>query len=412
MNAIGLITKYATEAWDKVYKKASVSSILDGEKELIKFTGVKTVKIAKFSSDGLGFYQRANTPTSGDYAAFTSATAQGSGYGYPVGDVSLEWEEFTIRIDRARQMRIALFDNEESGELAVTAALADFTRTKVVPEVDAYVFSELARLAGTVSTSTISLSQNIGYNPNGPIQALNNAFLAMTEAEVPEVDQVIFASASFVMQLRSTNELVKTADYKNANKDNVDFSIYEYMGRKIFEVPQSRFRTDINLTSNGFGWGANSKNIDFIVCARNAVYHVVKYDKMRVFEPRTVQDFDGYKVNVRVYHDAFVPDNKRVAIYAHVSEGTAPTPTVKFLYNAGTKAIGSIAIIPGDLMVDGVYAAATAPAIGAALSSVTGATAISAYSPVTLAAGTYYVFATRNGVVVAVNATETLVVAE
>ena len=32
MNNIELITKYATEAWDKVYKKESISSIRDGEK--------------------------------------------------------------------------------------------------------------------------------------------------------------------------------------------------------------------------------------------------------------------------------------------------------------------------------------------------------------------------------------------
>lgn len=36
------------------------------------------------------------------YAAFDSAEAKtGSGYGYPTGDVSLEWEEFTLRCDRA-----------------------------------------------------------------------------------------------------------------------------------------------------------------------------------------------------------------------------------------------------------------------------------------------------------------------
>ena len=133
MNAIALITKYATEAWDKVYKKASISSIFDGERDLVKFTGVKTVKIAKHSSDGLGFYERANKPVAGPYAGFDAGTPSGQGYGYPTGDVNLEWEEFTIRIDRARQLRIELFDNEETGELAVTSTLADFSRTKVAP---------------------------------------------------------------------------------------------------------------------------------------------------------------------------------------------------------------------------------------------------------------------------------------
>ena len=425
MNNIELITKFATEAWDKVYKKESISSILDGEKDLMKFVGVKTVKIAKHSSDGLGFYQRANKPAiSGDpgygesFAAFNSTeAAAGQGYGYPTGDVDLVWEEFTIKIDRARQLRIELFDNEESGELAVTSALTDFSRTKVAPEVDAYVFSRLVDYAATVATGSITLSSTMGYNANGPVQALNDAFTALEEEEVPEEDQVVFASVQFVNKLRSTGEIVKVL-HQNEYKENVNFSVYEYMGREIIAVPERRFRTNIILTTNGFGWDSvASKKIDFIVCAKSAVYHVTKYDKIRVFEPKMVQDFDGYKVNVRVYHDVFVPDNKRVAIYAHVSDGSAPVPTIKFIYDDTTKILSSVAVIPGDLMIDGLFAATSAPSVGATLASLgtlgTNYFAIGAYTPLSLAGadttGTdYYVFASRDGKVVAVNSTDKL----
>lgn len=414
MNNIELITKFATEAWDKVYKKESIASILDGEKDLMKFTGVKTVKIAKHSSDGLGFYQRANKPAAGPYAAFDAETTNGQGYGYPTGDVDLVWEEFTINIDRARQLRIELFDNEESGELAVTSALTDFSRTKVAPEVDAYVFSRLVDYAANVSTSSISLASGMGYNANGPVQALNDAFTSLEEEEVPEEDQVVFASVAFVNKLRSTGEIVKVL-HQNEYKEDVNFSVYEYMGREIIAVPGRRFRTKINLTANGFGWGEGSKAIDFIVCAKSAVYHVTKYDKIRVFEPKMVQDFDGYKVNVRVYHDVFVPDNKRVAIYAHVSDSSAPAPTIKFLYNATSDILSSIAVIPGDLLIDGLYVkTSAAPAIGTTLASIgtlgTNYFAVGAYMPTGLAAGTYYLFGARDGAVVAANATDTIVV--
>ena len=107
MNNVQLITKFATEAWDKVYKKDAISSILDGEKDLLQFTGVRTVKIAKFSSDGLGNYQRANYSENSSGQAYGgdghNTTASG-GYGYPQGDVSLVWEEFTLRCDRAKQL--------------------------------------------------------------------------------------------------------------------------------------------------------------------------------------------------------------------------------------------------------------------------------------------------------------------
>ena len=427
MNNIQLITKFATEAWDKVYKKESISSILDGEKDLMKFTGVKTVKIAKHSSDGLGFYQRANKPANDqEYAAFNSVeAAAGTGYGYPTGDVDLVWEEFTIRIDRARQLRIELFDNEESGELAVTSALTDFSRTKVAPEVDAYVFSTLVDYAGTVSNSSITLASGMGYNANGPVQALNDAFTALEEEEVPEEDQVVFASVQFVNKLRSTGEIVKVL-HQNEYKEDVNFSVYEYMGREIIAVPGRRFRTGINLTTNGFGWKAGSKAIDFIVCAKSAVYHVTKYDKIRVFDPKMVQDFDGYKVNVRVYHDCFVPDNKRVAIYAHVSDGTAAVPTIKYLANielaatTATLTLSSVAVIPGDLLIDGLYIVpTTAPSIGTTLSDISNEIAVGAYMPIEIARAAsnaadvdYYVFGTRDGAVVAVNSVDKITIAK
>ena len=427
MNNIELITKYATEAWDKVYKKESISSVLDAEKDLMKFVGVKTVKIAKHSSDGLGFYQRANKPAEGPFAAFDAGTTSGQGYGYPTGDVDLTWEEFKIRIDRARQLRIELFDNEESGELAVTSALTDFSRTKVAPEVDAYVFSELARLAGTVDTTAITLVEGqagMGYQENGPVATLNRAFSELEDLEVPEEDQVVFASVQFINQLRNTGELVKVL-HQNEYKENVNFSVYEYMGRQIISVPARRFRTSINLTANGFGWNADSKKIDFIVCAKSACYHVVKYDKIRVFDPKLVQDFDGYKVNVRVYHDFFVPDNKRVAVYAHVSNAAAPVDTLKYLAdiqleaNAAKLTLSNIAVIPGDLLIDGLYLAATAPTIGTALTSVTNPIAVAAYAPVSInrpaasaSDATYYLFATRDTKVVAVNSTEAITIAK
>ena len=66
-NAIALIQKYATKAWDEVYVAEARCSILDGEKDFLKFTGTKTVKVAKFMGSGLKDYGRANVPVSGDF---------------------------------------------------------------------------------------------------------------------------------------------------------------------------------------------------------------------------------------------------------------------------------------------------------------------------------------------------------
>lgn len=408
MNAIELITKYSTKAWDKVYKAESRSALLDGENDLVKFTGVKTVKVFKGSVSGLSNYGRVNAEHDGVFGGdgHDTGMAAGKGYGYQQGDVNGTWEEFTIRCDRGVQLRVELFDDEETDGLAVGFATTEASRTQVVPEVDAYVFSEIAKNAGHISTSTISLSNTVGYNENGPLQALNNAFLALAEAEVPEEDQIIFCSNAFYNKLRSTNELVRKLDQAEYGKD-VKFTIGEYEGRKIVPVPTSRFKTGIKLLNGGYGWDATSKAIDFIVCAKSAVIHVTKYDKVKVFSPSVVQDFDGYKINIRVYHDVFVLDNKKPAIYVHVSGdaagAVASATTLTYTYTAASDTISGVELAPAGNTVRGLYASTASLAIGSAVSAdVADNKALVMEGVATgLADGTYYLYGISNGMIVA-----------
>lgn len=430
-NSIDLITKYGTKAWDKVYKAEACSSILDGDRDLLKFTGVKTVKIAKFASTGLGDYNRANKQVAGNYAGsetgnvyYESNANTAKGYGYQQGNVSLEWEEFTIQCDRGTQLRIELFDDEETDGLAVAAATKEFSRTKVVPEVDAYVFSKLAEYAGTTSTSTIQLASGTGYNADGPIQALNNAFETLGDLEVPDADQVVFCSNKFFNQLRSTGEVVKVLRQTEYG-ENVKFSIGEYEGRDIIAVPANRFRTLIQLNGDsGYTWKSGSQKIDFIVVAKSAVAHVTKYDKVKVFGPEVVQDFDGYKVNIRIYHDVFVPDNKRIGIYVHTSNVSATAPSIKFIANiendttTAALTLTNVALVPGDILCDSYYIVpTTAPSVGASLSDVSNEVKVALYAENTIARAAsnaadvdYYLCAVSDNKVVAVNGTDKITI--
>ena len=407
-NAIELITKYSTKAWDKVYKAESRSSLLDGEKDLLKFVGAKTVKIAKPSVSGLSDYKRPNAEQEGVFGGDGHDTSMSTGgYGYQQGDISVEWETFTISCDRGVQLRIELFDDEETDGIAVAYATTEVSRTQVIPEVDAYVFSKLVENAGTVKPIDIALGNTLGVTGAGqPLFELNAGFLALAENEVPEEDQIIFCSNAFFNQLRNTPELVKTLRQDEYSKD-VKFTIAEYEGRQIVAVPQSRFRTLIHLLQGGYGWDANSKNINFIICNKKAVYHVVKYDKVRVFNPGVVQDFDGYKVNVRIYHDLFVPDRKKAAIYACVSEtvyNAAPTSerTLTFSYDADSDMISNVVIMPAGDLVRGLYASTSDLAIGAAAA---GGTLVAAGIATGLSAGTYHLYGVDNGQIVAKAAT-------
>lgn len=404
-NAIELITKYSTKAWDKVYKAESRSAILDGEKDLLKFVGAKTVKIAKPSVSGLSDYKRPNAEQDGVFGGDGHDTSMSTGgYGYQQGDLSVEWETFTIACDRGVQLRIELFDDEETDGIAVAYATTEVSRTQVIPEVDAYVFSKLAGAALHTRVVDIALGNTLGVGGSGqPLFELNAGFLQLAEDEVPEEDQVVFCSNAFQNMLRNSPEVIKTLRQDDYSK-NVSFQIMEYMGREIIPVPQNRFRTLIKLLQGGYGWEANSKNINFIICNKKAVYHVVKYDKVRVFNPGVVQDFDGYKVNVRIYHDLFVPDRKKAAVYACVSEtaafgaAVASERTLTFTYDADSDIITSATISPMGDLVKGLYASTSDLAIGAAAA---GGSVVAVGIATGLGAGTYHLYGVDNGMIVA-----------
>ena len=58
-----------------------------------------------------------------------------------------------------------------------------------------------------------------------------------------------------------------------------------------------------------------------MVLATDAVLHVVKYNKVKIISGDmnlAGANFDGYSIFARIYHDVFVTDNKRFALYTHV----------------------------------------------------------------------------------------------
>ena len=54
-----------------------------------------------------------------------------------------------------------------------------------------------------------------------------------------------------------------------------------------------------------------------MIVDRASVIQLIKHGKIRVFDPDTNQSADAYKVDYRIYHDAWVLDNKKNGIYCH-----------------------------------------------------------------------------------------------
>lgn len=321
-NSIGLITKYMQEAIDTVLtQEAKTNVLVNGSKFIdLNFKETGYVKVMSLLMDGLSDYYRVNNglgSANNGYATYPSND------GYKVGDTSAKWELFQLEYDRGRQFRVDNMDNEETAGLVIGNLLAEFLRTKVVPEVDAVRFSKMAKKCnvalGNLVSETINANQIIGR--------FNSAFEWLFEHGVPEEEQVIFVSPNVMTLIRNTTELYKRLTQEEYRNADVTFTIEKYEGRQIIEVPSNRFFTGVVTTDNGYMPSANSYVINFMICSKKAVVPVVKLEKSKIWTPEQVQDFDGYKVNFRMYHDIIIPKNKVPAIYTSVSAVAGTTKT-------------------------------------------------------------------------------------
>lgn len=321
-NSIGLITKYMQEAIDTVLtQEAKTNVLVNGSKFIdLNFKETGYVKVMSLLMDGLSDYYRVNN---GLGSASNGYSTYPSNDGYKVGDTSAKWELFQLEYDRGRQFRVDNMDNEETAGLVIGNLLAEFLRTKVVPEVDAVRFSKMAKKCNVALGNLVSET----INANQIISRFNSAFEWLFEHGVPEEEQVIFVSPNVMTLIRNTTELYKRLTQDEYRNSDVTFTIEKYEGRQIIEVPSNRFFTGVVTTDNGYMPSANSYVINFMIASKKAVVPVVKLEKSKIWTPEQVQDFDGYKVNFRMYHDIIIPKNKVPAIYTSVSSVAGTTKT-------------------------------------------------------------------------------------
>lgn len=284
-NAITTIQKYIP-LLDQVYAVASCSSILDTSSALVRETAdAKTVLIAQTSMSGLGDYSRAD--------------------GFASGDLTLEWKSYTFEHDRGRSFHIDAMDDAETMGLAFGSLASEFIRTKVTPEIDAVRFAKYATNAGETVAATLTNKTTVS--------AIATAEVAMEEKEVSLENCVLFTTPTVYGYVKDDTDHFQRTLVPSENP-NRNFGSFD--GMPIVKVPQTRFYTAVTL-ADGYAKAADAKDINFMIVDRASVIQLIKHGKIRVFDPDTNQSADAYKVDYRVYHDAWVLNNKKNGIYCH-----------------------------------------------------------------------------------------------
>lgn len=279
-NAITL-AKIFVPILDEVYKSESITSVLDGAADLAaQGANYNEMIIPKLSMQGLADYDKDT--------------------GYVAGDVTLTNETVKCNFDRGRMFTVDAIDELESVGVAFGRLSAEFLRTQVIPELDAF------RLAAYASASGIGQAQADLTGEADVIAALRAAISAMDEAEVPMTERHLFITPTLYGVIQDLDTTKSRA-------------VLEGLAG-IHRVPQTRFYTAIDQTASGAGGytkNGSAKNINFMLIHKPAVIQFQKHVVPKIITPEQNQTADAWKFGYRSVGIADVYENKVKGIYLH-----------------------------------------------------------------------------------------------
>lgn len=287
-NAIAL-AKIFIPILDKVYKNASLTSVLDGNPELVRQgANYNELIIPKISMQGLADYSRNG--------------------GYVNGDVTLTNETVKCNFDRGRMFQVDAMDNLETAGIAFGQLAGEFLRTKVAPELDAFRFASYAGLNG-ISKIAAGATLATGEDTIAAIRAGANK---MDEDEVDPNNRYLFITPTLL-------GLIKDMDTTKSKEVLENFA-------GVVKVPQSRFYTAIDQYDGSTGGeetggyvkdATNGCDINFMIIEKSAVIQFEKHVAPKIITPEQNQNADAYKFGYRNVGIADAYENKVAGIYLH-----------------------------------------------------------------------------------------------
>ena len=271
--AVNLVTKFQPYV-DEMFTTESKKSLLTNND--FTWTGAHTVKVHKVNTVPMNDYDRNGTG------------GNPSRYG-ALGDVGNTLEEFTLEKDRSFTFVIDKLDKDETdGVLSGASALARQQREVIIPEVDTYVYGKMAAGAGTKKTTVTLSAENIYTEIIEGNNALDNA-------EAPDTGRVLVVTPDTHLLMKKCKDIIMETDISAEMR--LQGVIANLDGLTVIKVPKKRL----------------PKNFGFMIAHPVATVAPTKLE-----EYKTHQDppgISGELVEGRIVYDAFVLDNKKMAIY-------------------------------------------------------------------------------------------------
>lgn len=281
------------EGLDQQLVENSTTGWMEDNAGQVQYNGGAEVKIPKMQMSGLGDYDRDG--------------------GFARGAVTVTYETKEMTQDRGRTFQLDAMDVDETNFAAMAGnVMGEFQRTKVIPEIDAYRYSTIAKLA----------------EENGRLKEW-----------APERDKILEKLVEDITEVRDAAgdcaELVVAMNAKLAGKLDLEkggtnvlqsgvfqqgaaeLKVREVDGIPIIRVPSARFQTAYTFfdgvteseAAGGFAPTEKAQEINWIVILKRAPVAVSKTDVTRIFDPMTNQNANAWKIDYRKYHDLWILDN-------------------------------------------------------------------------------------------------------
>lgn len=293
--ALGAYAQKFTDRLDKIIERETLTSDLNMNGDLLgEFSDSGEIKVAKLTMDGLANYGRAT--------------------GFVDGEVTTDWETYKLRYDRGRAFSIDAMDNEERAAIVSANAMAEFERTKVIPEVDAVRFAALAENAGNTVAAALT-TQDAAY------KAVMEAETAVEDLGADLSKCILYCTSSVKRLLR---ENVKQ-NYRLSQGEDPNGKFVAWDEMKVVTVPSARFQSKVDLLDGttstqekgGFKPAEDAKAVNFMVVHPEAAAAIQRHKTLRYFAPDVNQKRDAHLWQYRLFHDLLVYENKKGLVYCH-----------------------------------------------------------------------------------------------
>ena len=293
--------KVFQEELDKQVTAQALSGWMENNAKQIKYNGGNEIKLSVVNMDGLADYDRNN--------------------GYTDGGIDLKWETHKLTMDRGRRFSIDAMDvDETSFACAAGNLIGEFQKNYVIPEIDAYRFSKIAKLA-------MAAGQSRSYTPNATDilkELIDDIDIICDEVgdDIPMVISINRKVQSILFESGNIDRLIDSADFL---KCGISTRVKTIDGIPLIAVPSKRMMSEYNFLDGksvgeeqgGFVPDASAKEINWIISLASAPIAVSKTDLPRIFDPMTNQKANSWLIDYRKYHDLWISENQLKGVFVN-----------------------------------------------------------------------------------------------